>query len=160
MTFLDVESPLGTPPGAPPQEQPRPQGNGQAAAQPQPQAAPPPPPAEPVPQAEEIPEDAGKPPEPWVTWEPGKCTLRLRKEVVAHGEKVMKLTFKEPTGGDIERVGNPVAMGAGGIHFEAPIMSAMMSHLAGVPTSTIRMMHSKDWSNAAFTIWGFFVPDV
>lgn len=111
-----------------------------------------------MPQAEETPSEP--PPEPWVTrLEDGRLKLRLRKPVDAHGEKVKYLTFKEPTGGDIERIGNPVSMAGGTLNFDAPIMTQMMSHLAQVPTSAIRGLHSNDWTNAAYAIWNFFVPD-
>lgn len=147
---LKVDSPLAPPP-APAQ----PNGNGahvehvevKTEAAPQPE----------IPQAAETPEE--KPPEPWVSQVDGKIKLRLRKKVQAHGDMVDHLLFKEPTGGDIERIGNPVSLGGGNLSFDSAAMSAMMSHLAGVPTSTIRLLHSKDWTNGAYAIWGFFVPD-
>src|SRR5215471_7542433 len=91
-----------------------------------------------------------EPPAPLVNGAPawdGK--LMLRKQVVANGEQVMEIKFREPTAGDIERVGNPVLVGmyenTPKIHFDSAIMTQMMARLAAVPPSTIRSMHPKDW---------------
>jgi hypothetical protein len=94
---------------------------------------------------------------------PWNGVLTLRKRVVANGEDVDKLEFREPTGGDIERIGCPIILSV----FEAqpkPIydgstMTAMMAHLAGVPPSTIRQLHPVDWQNGAMMLFRFFVPD-
>src|SRR5262252_5634940 len=91
--------------------------------------------------------------------------LPLRKEVPnGSGEKVREITFREPTAGDIERIGNPVLVelfeSRPKLHFEARIMTVMLAQLAGVPPSTIRMMDPKDWNNAAWMIANFFMPDL
>lgn len=90
--------------------------------------------------------------------------LHLRKEVIANGEPVMEIKFREPTAGDIERIGNPVTISLyennPKLHFEAQTMTMMMSVLAGVPPSTIRSMHPKDWNNAAIKLANFFTPDL
>jgi hypothetical protein len=130
-----------------PQPQAQPQVNGQ------PQAAPPPSdrPAQEPPQMVN-----GKP-----VWD-GK--LVLRKQVIANGEPVMEITFREPTAGDIERIGNPVLVGmyenTPKIHFDTGIMTQMMARLATVPPSTIRSMHPKDWNNGAWLLADFFMPDL
>jgi hypothetical protein len=88
----------------------------------------------------------------------------LRKPVTANGETVMEITFREPTGGDIERIGNPITVGLyenqPKMHFEAQTMTLMMAHLAGVPPSTIRSLHPKDWENGAWKLANFFMPDL
>ena len=90
--------------------------------------------------------------------------LKLRKNVIANGESVAELKFREPTGGDIERIGNPITVGLyennPKIHFEGQTMTMMMAHLAGVPPSTIRAMHPKDWNNGAWYLANFFMPDL
>ena len=90
--------------------------------------------------------------------------LLLRKPVVANGETVNEITFREPTAWDIERIGNPVTIGLyenqPKMHFEGQTMTQMMAHLAGVPFSTIRSMHPKDWENAAWKLANFFMPDL
>jgi Phage tail assembly chaperone proteins, E, or 41 or 14 len=90
--------------------------------------------------------------------------LVLRKEVIANGDTVKEIVFREPTAGDIERVGNPITVGIyennPKIHFDTQAMTAMMAHLASVPPSTIRQMHPKDWNNAAWKLANFFMPDL
>jgi Phage tail assembly chaperone proteins, E, or 41 or 14 len=93
----------------------------------------------------------------------------LRKNVIANGEEVSELTFREPTAADIERIGCPVQIDllidyAAGekpkVSFDPKIMTQMMAMLATVPPSTIRQMHPRDWNNAAWLIAPFFMPDL
>lgn len=91
--------------------------------------------------------------------------IKLRKSVIANGDEVNELTFREPTAADIERVGNPINidMLSGDmpkITFEAKSMTQMMALLATVPPSTIRQMHPKDWNTAAWSLANFFMPDM
>jgi Phage tail assembly chaperone proteins, E, or 41 or 14 len=90
----------------------------------------------------------------------------VHKPVQANGEEIKELVFREPTGNDIINIGNPVNLdiaalqnGEKKITFDGKIMSTMMATLAGVPPSTIKMMHTKDWNNAAWLLSGFFTPD-
>jgi hypothetical protein len=39
-------------------------------------------------------------------------------------------------------------------------MSAMMSRLASVPPSSIRMLNPKDWNSIAWQLVPFFTPDL
>jgi hypothetical protein len=89
----------------------------------------------------------------------------LRKPVIANGDEVTSLTFREPTAADIERVNNPVIidMLSGDtpkLSFDAKAMSQMMSILAAVPPSTIKQMNTRDWNSAAWTLASFFMPDL
>ena len=89
----------------------------------------------------------------------------LRKSVIANGDEVNELTFREPTAADIERVGNPVNidMLSGDVPkvtFDARAMTQMMALLATVPPSTIRQMHPRDWNSAAWQLASFFIPDL
>ena len=90
--------------------------------------------------------------------------VKLRKPVIANGDEVMELTFREPTAGDIDNVGNPVLIDPFGdvarYSFDSKMMTNMMSVLAAVPPSTIRRMHPKDWNNAAWLLLRFFTPDL
>jgi hypothetical protein len=92
--------------------------------------------------------------------------IPLRKKVIAHGEEVQELRFREPTAGDIEICGTPVMIDfltgeMPKMTFETRAMFAMMSRLAGVPPSTIKAMHPKDWGYAALALaHRFFIPEM
>jgi hypothetical protein len=92
--------------------------------------------------------------------------ITLRKEVNAHGDMVKELRFREPTAGDIEICGTPVMIDfmtgeMPKMTYETKAMFAMMSRLAGVPPSTIKSMHTKDWGMAALALaHRFFIPEI
>lgn len=89
--------------------------------------------------------------------------LPLRKKIVANGEDVDELTFREPTGGDIERIGCPIVLSVFEAQpkpvYDGAVMTMMMAHLAVVPPSAIRQMDPRDWQNGAMMLFHFFVPD-
>jgi hypothetical protein len=89
--------------------------------------------------------------------------LPLRKKVIANGEEVDELNFREPTGGDIERIGCPITLSVFEAQpkpvYDGAVMTAMMAHLAAVPPSTIRHLDPRDWQNGAMMLFHFFVPD-
>jgi len=86
----------------------------------------------------------------------------LIKPIQAHGEEITTLRWREPTGGDIERAGNPVYLDFSGaqptISFNEKKMAAMMSLLANVPPSSVRMLSAKDWNAVAWKLFRFFTP--
>jgi hypothetical protein len=90
--------------------------------------------------------------------------IKLRKPVIANGDEVMELTFREPTAADIDRIGNPVNIDPFSdppkYTFQSQMMTMMMATLATVPPSTIRQMHPKDWNNGAWMLINFFIPDI
>jgi hypothetical protein len=92
--------------------------------------------------------------------------IPLRKKVIAHGEEIGELKFREPTAGDIEICGTPVMIDfltgeQPKMTFETKAMFAMMSRLAGVPPSTIKALHPKDWGYAALALaHRFFIPEM
>jgi hypothetical protein len=76
--------------------------------------------------------------------------------VDAHGEKVTELVFREPTGADIVRSGNPIRLD---LSMNEQAMEQQMSSLAAVPPSTIKMLTARDWQTIAFELSArFFVP--
>jgi hypothetical protein len=91
-------------------------------------------------------------------------TVTLRKAIIANGEEVKELKFREPTAGDIDRAGNPVLLDMFSdppkITFDAKAMTSMMAALAAVPPSTIKQMHTKDWNTAAWQLAGYFMPEL
>ena len=86
----------------------------------------------------------------------------LGKPIQAHGEEIRKLEWREPTGGDIERAGNPVYLDFSGpsptITFNEKKMASMMSLLTQVPPSSIRQLTAKDWNAVAWKLFRFFTP--
>jgi hypothetical protein len=95
----------------------------------------------------------------------GPITVKLRKPIQANGEEVSELVFREPNGGDIERCGNPVDIDpfqgeTVKLSFNEKKMTQMMSRLASVPPSSIRMMNPKDWNSIAWQLLPFFTPDL
>jgi hypothetical protein len=90
--------------------------------------------------------------------------IALNKPVIANGEEVMELSFREPTGGDIAMCGNPVTVDfredPPKINTDSKAMTAMLSQLAVVPPSTIKSLSAKDWEAAALVVTGFFLPDL
>ena len=95
----------------------------------------------------------------------GSVTLRLRKPVTANGDEVSELKFREPTGGDIERIGCPVIIDflssdVPKTTFDSKIMTQMMAHLAGVPPSAIKAMNPRDCNTGAWMLSPFFMPEM
>jgi hypothetical protein len=86
----------------------------------------------------------------------------LTKPIEAHGEMISILHWREPTGGDIEKAGNPISIelepnsGRYRVSFDEKKMTAMMVHLAGVPPHTIRALRAGDWTAIATKIFRFF----
>jgi hypothetical protein len=90
--------------------------------------------------------------------------LKLRKPVIANGEEVMELTFREPTVDDIIRCGDPARLdvfsGDVKIVYNNDAVSSMMSTLAAVPPSTIKKMALKDWKNGRLLLTIPFLEDL
>ena len=123
----------------PPGPQPEPPSNGQAAA---PLIEPP---------AEVAPE-----PERW------PVVVRLLKKPIRNNQNVLvhELSFREPTGGDINRFGNPVRVDlTGEIQIDDKKMIAMMAQLSGILPPMIEQMDPRDYASCAYRLRGFFLPD-
>jgi hypothetical protein len=106
---------------------------------------PPPPPPEPL--------------EPKTEW---PIVVRLRHKPIFGNkrEQLDELTFREPTGADIIRFGNPVWINtAGEIMFDERKMTAMMAQLSGVLYPLLEAMHPQDWNSCAYRLRRFFLPD-
>jgi len=89
-------------------------------------------------------------------------TIELSSPVMANGEMVKKLTFREPTGNDMVMIGEkwPVNIdwADGKVSPNPLVMANVMSTLAAVPPSTIKALKGKDFSTCAHALMGFFVP--
>jgi hypothetical protein len=89
-------------------------------------------------------------------------SVDLDKPVMANGEMVKKITFREPTGGDIMSLGDDfpinIDWATGRVTPNPKPMGDMMSVLAAVPPSTIKALSANDWSTCAHALMGFFTP--
>jgi hypothetical protein len=96
--------------------------------------------------------------QPKEVW-PVKVRL-LHRGVRQGAETVHELTFREPTGGDINRCGNPCHVNQDGdvIILERK-MTTMMSQLSGILPPFIEAMDPRDWNSCAYRLRGFFIPD-
>jgi hypothetical protein len=92
--------------------------------------------------------------------------IPLSKPLIAHGDEIKELRFREPTAADIEACGSPVTIdflnqAEPKMIYETKAMFAMMSRLAAVPPSTIKSMRTKDWEYAALALaHRFFIPEI
>jgi hypothetical protein len=89
-------------------------------------------------------------------------TIKLRRKSIVgnNGEQLTELTFREPTGGDIVRHGNPVHIDREGeFKIDEKKMTAMMGQLSGVLAPLLHAMHPVDWNTCADRLAIFFVPD-
>jgi leucyl aminopeptidase (aminopeptidase T) len=80
--------------------------------------------------------------------------LVLRKPVMAHGEELKELTFREPTSGDIIDIGMPVTPQR---RIDTQVMAEMLARLALVPPPTIRSLHPNDFTAASYLVADFFI---
>jgi hypothetical protein len=96
-----------------------------------------------------------QPKEQW----PVKVRL-LHRGVRQGAETVHELTFREPTGGDINRYGNPCHVNQDGdVVILERKMTTMMSALSGILPPFIEAMDPRDWNSCAYRLRGFFIPD-
>jgi hypothetical protein len=121
------------------------------------------PPREPEPAAPEpsaaAPEASG---EPWNPPEVWPIVVKLLHKPVrnAKNEPVKELSFREPTGADINRYGNPCMVdNDGNVVINERKMSMMMSSLAGVHLPNIEALDPRDWNSCAYRLRGFFLPN-
>ncbi|MCX5496434.1 phage tail assembly protein [Kaistia dalseonensis] len=91
-----------------------------------------------------------------------KIRVPLSRAIPAHGEQISELVFREPSGLDIARCGNPVKLNFAydppEVTFDEPKMARMMSMLGDVPASTIEKLTGSDWNACAWMLSGFFIP--
>lgn len=75
-------------------------------------------------------------------------------------ELVNELTFREPTGGDINRYGNPCHVDQNGdVVIIDRRMLTMMAVLSGVLQPFLEGMDPRDYNSCAYRLRSFFIPD-
>jgi Phage tail assembly chaperone proteins, E, or 41 or 14 len=76
------------------------------------------------------------------------------------GLLVREVSFREPTGGDINRIGNPVRVDLNGeIIIDDSKMIRMIAALSGILQPMIEHMDPRDYASCAYRLRGFFLPD-
>ena len=76
------------------------------------------------------------------------------------GNPVKELSFREPTGGDINRYGNPVRIDQNGdVLIDEKKMTMIMASLSGILLPFIEQMDPRDWNSCAYRLRSFFLPD-
>jgi hypothetical protein len=76
------------------------------------------------------------------------------------GSTVHELSFREPTGGDINRYGNPCMVNQDGdVVILDRKMTTMMAALSGILQPFIEAMDPRDWNSCAYRLRSFFIPD-
>jgi hypothetical protein len=75
-------------------------------------------------------------------------------------EQVRELTFREPTGGDINRYGNPVRINQDGdVVLDERKMTMMIAVLSGTLMPFIEAMDPRDWNSCAYRCCAVFSSD-
>jgi hypothetical protein len=117
--------------------------------------------SQPVPQSQSQPEPSAQvvdiPARP--AW-PMVIKLRNKPIIGPRGESIDELKFREPTGGDVMRIGNPCWIRSDGeLMIDDPKMMRMMGQLSGVLAPLLEAMHPKDYNSCAYRLRPFFIPD-
>ena len=100
-----------------------------------------------------------------MSFEPVKnpvLTVELEKPITFLNEAVTSIALREPTAGDILRVGNPVLkfdFDDGSVEFDERKAFAMLFRLSGIPVEgSLEFMTSNDAMNCFHGIARFFIP--
>jgi Phage tail assembly chaperone proteins, E, or 41 or 14 len=132
--------------------------NGPTPSQPQPQAQPTPTVIDVTPEPPPI--ETAPPPERIETW---PITVKLlHKPIRGMKNEVLKeLSFREPTGGDINRYGNPCRIDfEGNVIIDEQKMHRVMAALSGLLPPLLEGMDPRDWNSCAFRLRNFFLPEL
>jgi hypothetical protein len=108
---------------------------------------------------ERPPIEEGPPPAPVEVW---PITVRLLHKQIRgmKGELLKELTFREPTGGDINRHGNPCRVNfEGEVIIDEQKMMRIMAALSGLLPPLLDPMDPRDWNSCAFRLRNFFLPE-
>jgi hypothetical protein len=105
------------------------------------------------------PEPSPPEPEPYVEKWPIKVKLMNKAIRNNKGEEIRELSFRQPTGADINRNGLPVRIDVNGdVIMDERKMTLMMTALSGVMTPFLETMDPRDWASCAYRLRNFFLP--
>ena len=114
----------------------------------------------PVIEPEPPPMETAPPPAPLEQW-PIKVKLLHKPIRGMNGELIKELSFREPTGGDINRYGNPCRITFDGeVSIDEQKMMRIMAALSGLLPPLLEPMDTRDWNSCAFRLRNFFLPDL
>lgn len=85
----------------------------------------------------------------------------LSRAVTAYGEEVKELTFREPTGKEVRKIGSPLLFDAeGNPDFDMDRVGRYVEVLSTppLPPSAVDKISAADWLPLAAAIVPFFVP--
>jgi len=95
----------------------------------------------------------------FVTNWPMKIKLMHRKIRNNKNEEISEVTFREPSGGDVNRYGSPVRMNADGMFdIDDKRMGMLMAALSGINLPFLERMDPRDWQSCAYRLKLFFHP--
>jgi len=106
-------------------------------------------------------EEAQQPPPKPVDQFPITVKLLYKSIRGNNHEELTSLTFREPTGGDINRCGNPCRIDSdGNVIIDEKKMMLIMANLSGVLLPLLDRLDPRDWNSCAYRLRGFFLPDL
>jgi hypothetical protein len=112
------------------------------------------------PTIEATPIESAPPPQPTELW-PLKVKLLHKPIRNEKGELVHELVFRQPTGGDINRYGNPTRITLDGdVVIDEQKMMRVMAALSGNLLPFLEPMDPRDWNSCAYRLRNFFLPDL
>ena len=122
-----------------------------------------------VTQLRQIEHEGGQPPEPpeeppgpqlFVTTWPMRIQLQHKPIMNNNREEIREITFREPTGGDINRYGSPVRMAAdNSFDINDRNMAMIMAALSGINLPLLERMDPRDWQSCVYRLKLYFHPD-
>jgi Phage tail assembly chaperone proteins, E, or 41 or 14 len=99
-------------------------------------------------------------PEPFITKWPMRIKLLHRPIRNNKNEEISEVTFREPSGGDINRYGSPIRMSPDGMFdIEDKKMAMLMAALSGINLPFLERMDPRDWNSCAYRLKLYFQPD-
>ena len=106
------------------------------------------------------PMDTAPPPRPVETW-PVRVKLIHKPIRNNNGQEIHEMVFREPTGGDINRCGNPCRIDQNGdVVIDERKMHLIMANLSGILSPLLDTLHPRDWNSCAYRLRNFFLPDL
>jgi hypothetical protein len=104
-----------------------------------------------------VPQEVVPPPETW----PVRVKLLHKPVRNNQGELVHELVFREPTGGDINRYGNPCRINVEGeVVIDEQKMMRVIAALSGILPPFLDAMDPRDWNSCAYRLRSFFLPEM